>query len=289
MAAPPRPAPPGLVVCVRGVVAGQLSVGDVVLFLALMTQLMAPLTYFSSYYRQARALHSSSSTVVHWPSLRHIPSCPSVALAAPPSRTPRPPSRLRPQIQKGLIDMEQMFELLDTAPAVDDAPGAGQLAVAQGDVAFDRVSFGCAWLGLGLGCVMCENEAWGSRNDLPCVQLIAPQSQLSSSSLHNPALLLPPHSYSPDATPVLHNVSFSVAGGRTLALVGATGAFRPLSLSPCMPQLGDVHRNACSASFGHLNLHKQAELHCSPPLQAAASPQYCACCCGERTLRPACC
>lgn len=39
--------------------------------------------------------------------------------------------------------MEQMFELLDTAPAVDDAPGAAQLAVAQGDVAFDRVSFGC--------------------------------------------------------------------------------------------------------------------------------------------------
>ena len=40
-------------VCVRGVVAGELSVGDVVLFLSLMTQLMAPLTYFSSYYRQA--------------------------------------------------------------------------------------------------------------------------------------------------------------------------------------------------------------------------------------------
>ena len=37
-----------------------------------------------------------------------------------------------------------------------------------------------------------------------------------------PHLLL--RSYSPDAAPVLHNVSFAVAGGRTLALVGATGA-----------------------------------------------------------------
>lgn len=36
-----------------------------------------------------------------------------------------------------------MFELLDTAPAVDDAPGAPQLAVGRGAVAFDRVSFRC--------------------------------------------------------------------------------------------------------------------------------------------------
>lgn len=63
----PRPTPwsAGLVVCVRGVVAGQLSVGDVVLFLSLMTQLMAPLTYFSSYYRQASLGGGTCGVSVH--------------------------------------------------------------------------------------------------------------------------------------------------------------------------------------------------------------------------------
>lgn len=45
------------------------------------------------------------------------------------------------QIQKGLIDMESMFELLTTRPAVDDAPGAAPLAITRGDVAFDNVTF----------------------------------------------------------------------------------------------------------------------------------------------------
>ena len=41
----------GLVVCALGVGAGRLSVGDIVLFLSLMTQLYAPLNFFGSYYR----------------------------------------------------------------------------------------------------------------------------------------------------------------------------------------------------------------------------------------------
>ncbi|KAL4854966.1 ATP-binding cassette sub-family B member 6 [Chlorella vulgaris] len=86
----------GLVTCVRGIVAGQLTVGDAVLFLALMAQLVAPLSFFGSYYRQ---------------------------------------------IQKGMVDMEAMFELLDRQPNVQDAPDAGQLVVTQGAVAFDNVTF----------------------------------------------------------------------------------------------------------------------------------------------------
>lgn len=42
----------GLVVCVRGIVSGKLTVGDAVLFLSLMSQLVAPLSFFGSYYRQ---------------------------------------------------------------------------------------------------------------------------------------------------------------------------------------------------------------------------------------------
>lgn len=42
----------GMVVCVWGVAAGTLTVGDTVLFLTMMQQLYVPLTYFGSYYRQ---------------------------------------------------------------------------------------------------------------------------------------------------------------------------------------------------------------------------------------------
>lgn len=41
-----------MVVCIRGIVAGKLTVGDAVLFLTLMNQLYAPLSFFGSYYRQ---------------------------------------------------------------------------------------------------------------------------------------------------------------------------------------------------------------------------------------------
>lgn len=43
----------GLVVCVRGVCDGSLTVGDAVLFVTMMNQLYIPLTFFGSYYRQA--------------------------------------------------------------------------------------------------------------------------------------------------------------------------------------------------------------------------------------------
>jgi hypothetical protein len=50
------------------------------------------------------------------------------------------------QIQKGLIDCENMFELLARRPDVDDAAGAGDLAVTQGAIHFDNVTFRCTLL-----------------------------------------------------------------------------------------------------------------------------------------------
>ena len=38
--------------CVQGVAQGTLTVGDAVLFIALVQQLSAPLNYFGSFYRQ---------------------------------------------------------------------------------------------------------------------------------------------------------------------------------------------------------------------------------------------
>ncbi|KAG2448895.1 hypothetical protein HYH02_006243 [Chlamydomonas schloesseri] len=77
------------------------------------------------------------------------------------------------QVQKALIDMENMFELLDTAPSVQDPPGQPRrLVVAAGRVDFDQVVFG----------------------------------------------------YNPTSVPVLKGVTFAVPGGKTLAVVGATGS-----------------------------------------------------------------
>jgi ABC-type transport system involved in Fe-S cluster assembly fused permease/ATPase subunit len=42
-------------------------------------------------------------------------------------------------VQKALIDMENMFELLATAPAVADEPGARSLRVSEGRVDFKEV------------------------------------------------------------------------------------------------------------------------------------------------------
>ena len=45
------------------------------------------------------------------------------------------------EVKQGLIDMEAMFQLLDTAPAIVDAPGAPALAVSGGRVRFEDVRF----------------------------------------------------------------------------------------------------------------------------------------------------
>ena len=45
------------------------------------------------------------------------------------------------EVKQGLIDMEAMFQLLDTAPGIVDAPGAPALAVAGGRVRFEDVRF----------------------------------------------------------------------------------------------------------------------------------------------------
>lgn len=46
------------------------------------------------------------------------------------------------QVQKALIDMENMFELLATAPQVRDEPGSQALVVNEGRVEFRNVVFG---------------------------------------------------------------------------------------------------------------------------------------------------
>lgn len=45
-------------------------------------------------------------------------------------------------IRQGLVDMEQMFGLLDTKAEIEDVPGAAELKVTEGHVCFEHVDFG---------------------------------------------------------------------------------------------------------------------------------------------------
>ncbi|NQX95208.1 MAG: ABC transporter ATP-binding protein/permease [Erythrobacter sp.] len=45
-------------------------------------------------------------------------------------------------IRQGLVDMAEMFRLIDTAIEVEDAPGAPTLAIGQPSITFDNVTFG---------------------------------------------------------------------------------------------------------------------------------------------------
>ena len=45
-------------------------------------------------------------------------------------------------IQMYMIDMENLFNLLDKSAGVKDSPEAKQLALRSGEVVYDNVSFG---------------------------------------------------------------------------------------------------------------------------------------------------
>jgi ABC-type transport system involved in Fe-S cluster assembly fused permease/ATPase subunit len=80
----------------EGVVAGRMTLGDLVMINAFMIQLYIPLNFLGVLYRE---------------------------------------------IKQGLTDLGKMFTLMEREREVDDVPGAQALAVHEGRVRFDNVSF----------------------------------------------------------------------------------------------------------------------------------------------------
>ena len=80
----------------QGVARGTLTVGDAVLFIAMVQQLSAPLNYFGSFYR--------------WLPAHRFPGSP-VCAAHPADIACR-------QIQTYMIDTENLFDLLGSVPSV---------------------------------------------------------------------------------------------------------------------------------------------------------------------------
>ncbi|WP_438956420.1 ABCB family ABC transporter ATP-binding protein/permease [Cognatiyoonia sp.] len=86
-----------LVLAVRGVVAGELTVGDFVLVNAYMLQITQPLNFLGSVYRD---------------------------------------------IRQALVDMGDLFDLLDQPPEVEEKKNATDLTVTDGAISFKGVQFG---------------------------------------------------------------------------------------------------------------------------------------------------
>ena len=115
-----------MVLAAQGVVAGTLTVGDIVLLNGFLLQLYQPLNFLGVVYRQVR---------------------------------------------QSLTDLESLMGLLDLEPEIEDRADARPLALAGGEVRFEEVTFG----------------------------------------------------YDP-RRPILHDLSFAIPAGQTLAVVGSSGA-----------------------------------------------------------------
>ena len=115
-----------------------------VLFLTIMSQLYAPLNSFSSNYRNVRAFSLYSALPISarrlcspaGPTDTKLLQCSMKVLGLPRVRRflHVVNAEVEPvvQLQKGLIDMENMFELLDRRSAVQDLPSAKPLTVSEG-------------------------------------------------------------------------------------------------------------------------------------------------------------
>ena len=98
-------------------------------------------------------------------------------------------TNLRIDVMNALVSFDRVFEVLDLAPAITDAPDAAA-EVASGSVSFERVSF-----------------TYPMAKDVSLASL----ESVAAVDAH------------PDQ-PVLHDVSFAAGSGQTLALVGRSGA-----------------------------------------------------------------
>ncbi|MGH9045966.1 MAG: ABC transporter ATP-binding protein, partial [Acidimicrobiales bacterium] len=114
-------------------------------------------------------------------------------------------SNLNLDVMTVLVSFERIFEVLDIVPMIDEAPDAVAIARGAASIEFDHVSF-----------------------------TYPGADEVSLASLESVAVL-----ESGERAEVLHDVSFTVAPGHMVALVGPSGAGKT-TISSLVPRLYDV-------------------------------------------------
>ena len=114
----------------------------------------------------------------------------------------------RIEVMTAFVSFDRVFEVLDAPVAITDRPGAIDLVDPRGDIVFDRVGF-----------------------------RYPPGVAVSIPSLEASGVM---QGSDPDVD-VLHDVSFSVRSGETVALVGASGSGKT-TIASLVPRLYDATR-----------------------------------------------
>ncbi len=137
-------------------------------------------------------------------------------------------SQLYTTYQSGMAALEKIFQLLDTAPTLEDRPGATALGAIRGDVRFEEVSFA-----YNPRRKRRKAATAGSPSDGATATIASgsPGGTPADATSNGDGVIAPPVPASPNgngAAPVevlaLDHIDLHVPPGQTVALVGATGA-----------------------------------------------------------------
>ena len=125
-----------MALCARRVLAGSLTVGDVVAIHGMLLQLQAPLTSLGFTY-QARSRPLTSPVTSSGPPPTCLRPRSHLALSSHRARS----ALTQQEIRQSLTDMRQLLQLLRRTPKVQSRPSAPELAVSEGVLRFEDVSF----------------------------------------------------------------------------------------------------------------------------------------------------
>lgn len=120
------------------------------------------------------------------------------------------------EVKQSLIDMQNLFEILNHRPAIQDHPDATPLKVSQGEIVFDNVTF--VYPAADAALSFTSKTSTSQVNGKPEEEVSSAVSESDSVSNGNSS------TQKRSRTVAIDRLSFSVPAGSSIALVGASGS-----------------------------------------------------------------